>query len=898
MTTTWTGASGTSGVPGGDADTNTIANGTTSTATSTTTTTFTRTTSTRIATTTTWTATTTDRGERCDGSTDISFHPQSITAMSRSRITFSRGCEVDRCCVNGVCDDHSKPKIENGRTVCYTPLLGNVDEASVVLHTPRTPTSVELHGAHPLQVEGAYGSWWRSEAWIWSYMYERWRWSRDPGTGRWTFELTGRYRVCHYSWQVSSSCCRLVALGMDFQVLPLPVEWCSDRRWGCSDVGSPWEDTEVARLLESFQVRGFALQCKSEQRPDEEFFHSAPLLRQFSFDRINYANAWADKDSQNSRVAPAISQIATRFKCPVHTGLSPRPRQLWQAWSIDPSWSAAGASVCLQMWPLWWRGLHGGVRCCYDGQGVYIQEWPSRALFYNSKMSRWSWREEQEVEQVTCTSDPNGEACQIYKSRRPPIPPTNSLFGPNSSWEVPRPFGGGWGDPHCKSIDGLEFECNFYGEAVWAGCESWIVHAIAEQLGTSNATVITKIAVRYGSETLVAKLNASVSMEVDNETGLAPTRYTLLLNGTEPIADADGGAEGTYLTASGFANVLTIEDSNGNTVKASFLKDLIVLQVAPSDGCFNKTFGLSGNNNGNKSDDLIVRGTGEALPEDSSSSYIFEKFVMSYVITAQSQSLFPTEDFVPVNDSFTPTFVDELDLSECPADCNGNGACCLDASQGGEELVRAFTVATKDIEETNSEAVGFFDNLRPAFEEAPSLLVLSATEESRRQLRFVATDADGIAALSCNICPGENTTHDVTCSLSGIGTNSSIMVVEFKSLDYGSFSCFCEDSHGANATSITMVVEVDKTTSAEAWQKEMAGATRRTTTSSSSTTGTSRLRPSERPQDRPTRTSTTATSTTTTLLIRATSDSFARLAARASWQLLCVCFALAYAHLI
>jgi len=308
---------------------------------------------------------------------------------------------------------------------------------------------------------------------------------------------------------------------------------------------------------------------------------------------------------------------------------------------------------------------------------------------------------------------------------------------------------------------------------------------------------------------------------------LAPTRYILLLNGTEPVDDSDGGASGNYLTATGFDNVLTIEDVSGNVVKASFLKDLIVLQVAPRDGCFNKTFGLSGNNNGDKSDDLTVESTGEILPEDSSSSDIFEKFVRTQIISEESESLFPAEDFVPVSsdDAFTPIFSDQLDLSLCPAACNSNAACCLDASQGGEDLVEAFAVATKDIEETNLEAVGFFDNLRPAFEEAPGLFVFSGIDSQNITLKFVATDVDGISTLYCNICPDVDTyyadTHEVTCDVSGLGTNASVMAIKAKSLEYGSFSCFCEDSLGANSTSVTIVVKEDKTTSAEAWEEDV-----------------------------------------------------------------------------
>jgi len=759
--------------------------------------------------------------ERCDGSTSLGYYPNSVEAMSRSRIYFPRGCEAVSCCFGKVCTSSSEVWEEDGKTVCATPLVGNADSAQVSL---RTPSGVMLPGAEPLRIERAFGEMWSGGAGMWAYVYERWRWQRSP-TGTWTYTLTGNYRVCQSTWGASDTnvCCQLVGLDMDFNVLPLPVEWCSSQRWGCSDVGKPWEDAEVTRRIGAFQLRALGLRCRPAWSPDGDLFFPAPLLRHFGVDRLAFARAWADRDAEHRRVASAILQVVLRYQCPAHAEFSPRPRQLWAAWSLDPSWAAAGAATCLQAWPAWWRGLDGGVRCCYDGEGQYIPAWPSRVIFYSVQMGSWSWAEEREVERVTCAAEPRGDACAEYARRRPAVPPTNNPYWSGSGWEVPRPFGGGWGDPHCKSIDGLEFECNFHGEAVWAGCGSWQVHAVAERFGNSSATIITAVAVRHESETLVARLNASVSVEVDEETGLAPPRYVLLLNGTEPRDDGEGGASGAFLTATAFNNVLTIEDVSGNVLKASFLKDLIVLQVAPRSQCFNRTFGLSGNNNGNKSDDLVVRGTGEVLSENAPSAEVFDKFVKSYLIKTLSDSLFPPADFVPVEAAFTPQFADQLDLSQCPAACNGKRACCLDASQGGAAFVEAFTTAMEDVAETNKEAVGFFDNMRPAFEEAPSLFVFAAGSQEV-QLRYRATDADGIGSLSCDICPNINpdyaNAHGVTCDISGIGTNSSLMVISAQSLGYGGFKCFSGDLLGANVTIATSVVEEDTTASVEFWEKE------------------------------------------------------------------------------
>merc|ERR1712176_808113 len=100
-----------------------------------------------------------------------------------------------------------------------------------------------------------------------------------------------------------------------------------------------------------------------------------------------------------------------------------------------------------------------------------------------------------------------------------------------------------------------------------------------------------------GDEVLEASLNTSVSGELDNETGMAPNRFSIKLAGAEPDDGADASeVEGTYLTMSSFDNVMTIDDVEGNQIKATFMKQLIPLQVSLSDACRGLAEGLSGNN--------------------------------------------------------------------------------------------------------------------------------------------------------------------------------------------------------------------------------------------------------------------------------------------------------------
>ena len=92
---------------------------------------------------------------------------------------------------------------------------------------------------------------------------------------------------------------------------------------------------------------------------------------------------------------------------------------------------------------------------------------------------------------------------------------------------------------------------------------------------------------RYDFETAEARLiNTHVPESVDGV-----ERFNLTLDG-EAAAD---GASGIFLTISALGNAVTSDDAGGNSITATFLKQLILLKVSPGDSCFNKTEDLSGN---------------------------------------------------------------------------------------------------------------------------------------------------------------------------------------------------------------------------------------------------------------------------------------------------------------
>ena len=66
---------------------------------------------------------------------------------------------------------------------------------------------------------------------------------------------------------------------------------------------------------------------------------------------------------------------------------------------------------------------------------------------------------------------------------------------------------------------------------------------------------------------------------------------------------------------------------------------IILLQESPGDSCFNRTEGLSGNNDGDPSNDFTVNSTGEVLSVCASASEIYTKFVKGYLVDSVNNSL-------------------------------------------------------------------------------------------------------------------------------------------------------------------------------------------------------------------------------------------------------------------
>lgn len=750
--------------------------------------------------------------EPCDGSGELTYYPKTMQAFTRNLVNFPSGCPATECCVGSVCS--TWVYTEDGVTKCRLPIM---DLTSV-----NKPVTLKQAGV-VMQGRGLMDFTLLGRGRSNGYVREDVRWGSTPGgVGSLVQTHHGTYNYRLAVERFDTPCCQLLALGSDLQAMgTLGDELCPTTSEGT--VAPPsLSGTHGASLLTTggTLIRAVALRCYSSGKtpisfgaagpsfpplPDEVFIR-VPMLRHLGgatdLDLTDILDHMPDDVHRHPVTFETLVQdMETCYKCPALGNSGPRPRQMWGS-TIYPQFVTAGAAYCTESrgWTIR-KGV--GMRCCYDSNDVYMPRWPSRFLVTPLMGESWTPHEDLEVELEVCP----GPACARFEALRRPVLSTNNVFGTGSCWQLPRRTGGGWGDPHCQSIDGLQFECNFHGEAVWTQCGNFSVHAFAEQVQGAQATIITRFAVRKGQEIFEASLNTSVSSERDSQTGLTPNRFSIKLDGIVPD---DGAAAdevtGSYIKMTSFDNVMTIEDGEGSELKATFMKQLITLQVSLGDQCQGIAEGLSGNNNADPNDDLKPRWGGNALPHDSSSTNIYDQFVKSWLITSSGDSLFPTS-FVPADNSFAPAFVDDVDITNCPAACNGDKACCFDSDQGGEEFVETFKSSVAGIQETNAQAVGLNDNLPPFFETAPSQVHMIT--DAAADWSYTASDSDNIASLTCSICPGEpshSPEDGVQCDVTGLGSTTANLTLTAVSLPHGIFKCFAEDALGANATAVTNVM--------------------------------------------------------------------------------------------
>eukprot|EP00435_Cladocopium_sp_Y103_P049642 s1428_g15.t1 len=339
--------------------------------------------------------------------------------------------------------------------------------------------------------------------------------------------------------------------------------------------------------------------------------------------------------------------------------------------------------------------------------------------------------------QLNCTIPP----CSPPPPRRPPWRPERG------------PPGAGFGDPQCLSFDGVRFECNFLGEFLWTRCEDFVVHVFAERANSSDssrATIIKGFAVSEQGEIAYAIAGSTpgspfnFALDGDDE-NLVGNFITVTMEGTDTMF---------LLTAS------------GHGIKAVFHPTHVFLEITLASQCFNRTDGLLGNNNGNPADDLRPFNKSEIIPSTSQAEVIYEKFVLSWCRDSLQDSLFPPDQFRACDRTFIPVFIADLDIDACPVVCNGDVFCCLDHSEGGEDLA----VVSSGDNQAAVQAQGLAQSVQ---QPPPSLSLPTQIALSPDSLEFtVLAKGSNMEGLNCSVCAVEN----VQCNLTIIGDDASLTV--------------------------------------------------------------------------------------------------------------------------
>ena len=375
------------------------------------------------------------------------------------------------------------------------------------------------------------------------------------------------------------------------------------------------------------------------------------------------------------------------------------------------------------------------------------------------------------------------EDCRRFGSKRPASAAVLSPFDGGLAWETLPISAWGHGDPHCETVDGAKFPCNFEGEVRWAYCGEWRMHVVAEELGMTSetvkreGTVITRAAFMYGEDLVeVSQESVFLNGEVIGETRTTPSGLNVLWESDTRIV---------------------VATRSGNRAEVHRIPEVgLALGTRLSSSCDGEAQGLMGNNNGVAEDDLSGFGSAFTLASTATEEAIYDAVVVSFLVTDPADSLFDTLPFLAGNTSYRPDFMTEERMSQCPAACNVEKdetrrvACCFDASVGGDVFLQAFLRSRRLIDASNQGAMSSARANLPPTITGPAETIANG---SKTTLIFTATDAGGLSNFSCRVCDNDG----VTCTGSGAaGATEMTVTIQATFTTNTSFSCTAYDTDG------------------------------------------------------------------------------------------------------
>ncbi|XP_013415295.1 mucin-like protein [Lingula anatina] len=274
------------------------------------------------------------------------------------------------------------------------------------------------------------------------------------------------------------------------------------------------------------------------------------------------------------------------------------------------------------------------------------------------------------------------------------------------------------GDPHLVTLDGLNYTFNGLGEFTLLDVDSGEMQVQARTRkvsDTSKATVFSSVAIQLVNHSLT-QVNLKNGTEEELEVFINCTMIDIgnFTNDTSTHSLLSD----TVLLSRPENNSFQVTYENGITVSTKALKGALSISFAVPVTFENRTQGLMGVFNNDKSDDLTPS-NGAPIPETSSEGDIYHQFGMTWMVTnettifcyqaGESYEIYNFPDFTPM---FTDniTFANATLQAAAEALCGSDMSCLFDTAQTGD---LSFGEATLSEKIASDRATSDLDNFPP-----------------------------------------------------------------------------------------------------------------------------------------------------------------------------------------
>ncbi|XP_055346501.1 uncharacterized protein LOC129593987 [Paramacrobiotus metropolitanus] len=379
-----------------------------------------------------------------------------------------------------------------------------------------------------------------------------------------------------------------------------------------------------------------------------------------------------------------------------------------------------GASLCVTGFSRSWRYQQ---QCCYGQDGNLLPSpihtsagWTKLNNIFNWHTVEpdgtyyWNWiarqLEEVVVNQVpvrkccALSGDWASNSCQMFRQQR--------RSSSSKCYVPPRP-GGGFGDPHIQTYDGLKYTFNGLGEYVVVQVPGVItVQGRTSKVKTAqgsdlNATIWTGLVFATANVTVQLSFTAdrrAPDLYIDNKLVEPHRIVNRSTQGDALITTERRPGFGLHKVSASLPSGILVEvEENEATLQFQIL--------LPSDLQQGNTSGLLGRCNNDPTDDLYPRGAKNPVPHNSSTEHIFTAFGETWRVTA-AETLFiyeSPETYDTINDpNFRPVFdvtqtMNETFKQKVKEICGNNTECLFDvAATGNIRLGQATLKFAKDVE--------------------------------------------------------------------------------------------------------------------------------------------------------------------------------------------------------